>query len=162
MLPNPTFALFPGAKERLEGVFFSFLSLLIPLRIPMSATVPRGITASTNQLLLTEGMFCSRCSRLPIPCPSVKLEIASPSQASICLTSYQEFLESVPPVTQAVEAFFLIWPQAVSGWESFPFLLCYLWWHITEDNQQRGEPEFRKEREPGEGVEALTSDPWEA
>lgn len=60
----------------------------------------------------------------------MKLEIRSPAQASICLTSYQEFLESVPPVTQAVEAFFLIWPQAVSGWESFPFLLCYLWWHF--------------------------------
>lgn len=55
-----------------------------------------------------ERMFYSRCSRLPIPCPSVKLEIPSPAQASICLTSYQEFLESVPPVTQAVEAFFLI------------------------------------------------------
>lgn len=123
---------------------------------------PWNCNVQTNQLLLTEGMFCSRCSWLPIPCPSVKLEIPSPAQASICLTSYQEFLESVPPVTQAVEAFFLIWPQAVSGWESFPFLLCYLWWHITEDNEQRGEPEFRKEREPGEGVEALTSDPWEA
>lgn len=76
------------------------------------------------------GVFCSRCACLSVPRPSVKLQSSSLAPVSICLTFYQEFLESAPRVTQAVEASFLIWPQALFGYESFPLPLCYLWWHF--------------------------------